>query len=71
MTAIPAPHGLIQATAFERVLLRAASALDVYVAARLDRRTDQADRQRRAAQFGATAARREAEARSAFGLLPR
>ena len=75
MTTIPAPHAttrtIIGATPFERTLLRAASGLDVFVAARLERRRSAAYRDAAAAQSAAAGARIAAEARGAIGLLPR
>lgn len=69
MTALPAPRTL-SATAFERILLRAASALDGFVAARLERRSAIAHRAAVEAQSTFAAARRAAEARGYAGLLP-
>ncbi|SFS05878.1 hypothetical protein SAMN04487846_2036 [Microbacterium sp. cf046] len=71
MTAISAPRSLTRTTPFERALLSAASALDVYVAARLERRNGAAHRQAAVAQSAFDAARRGAEARGAIGILPR
>jgi hypothetical protein len=75
MTAIPAPRAtagtIISATPFERALLRSASALDVFVAARLERRGSAAYRRAAAAQSASAHERIAAEARGAIGLLPR
>ena len=71
MTAISAPRALTRATPFERTLLRAASALDLFVAARLERRGGAAHRRAVEAQTAAAADRRAAEARGAIGMLPR
>ena len=58
-------------TPFESMLLHAASALDLFVAARLERRGGPA--YRRAAETWTTGlgARGAAEARGAIGMLPR
>lgn len=66
-----APTVAVRATRLDRALLRAASAIDGFVVARIERRT--ADESRRAvtAQAAATRMRRDAEARGAIGLLPR
>jgi hypothetical protein len=58
-------------TAFERALLRTASALDAYVIARVQRRDARPRRAALIAQAAAGDARRDAEARAAIGLLPR
>ena len=59
------------ATRFDRALLRAASALDAYVVARVERRDGVDERRALIAQAGVAGARREAEARAAMGMLPR
>ncbi|WP_374974488.1 hypothetical protein ACEYYH_11155 [Microbacterium trichothecenolyticum] len=59
------------ATRFDRALLRAASALDAYVVARVEKRDDAQERRALSAQAAASGARREAEARAAMGMLPR
>jgi len=81
MTAIPAPVALssrtavartiTSATPFERTLLHAASALDLFVSARLERRGSAVHRRAAAVQSAAAVLRRDAEARGAIGLLPR
>lgn len=71
MTAISAPRNLSRTTSFERILLRAASGLDRFVAARLERRATAAHRAVVDAQSSFAAARRAAEARGALGVLPR
>ncbi|MGN6221708.1 MAG: hypothetical protein ACTHNQ_19595 [Microbacterium sp.] len=58
-------------TAFDRALLQAASALDAFVATRLERRADAARRRSVAVQDAAAGARSAAEARAAIGVLPR
>ncbi|HEX5729105.1 hypothetical protein [Microbacterium sp.] len=69
MTAISADHAA--PTAFERTLLNAASALDAFVAVRLERRDGAVHRRLVEAQAAASALRVEAEAERAIGLLPR
>ncbi|MBW9108439.1 hypothetical protein [Microbacterium ureisolvens] len=59
------------ATRFDRALLRAASALDAYVVARVEKRDDAQERRALTVQAAASTARREAEARAAVGMLPR
>jgi len=59
------------ATRFDRTLLRAASALDAYAVARVEKRDDAAQRRALIAQASAGGARREAEALAAMGMLPR
>lgn len=76
MTAITAhhvtsSHAQARTTAFERTLLQAASTLDAFVAARLERRASVARRDAIAVQDAATRARGAAEARGALGVLPR
>jgi len=76
MTAITAHHvassrSQARTTAFERTLLQAASTLDAFVAARLERRASAARRDAIAAQDAATRTRSAAEARGALGILPR
>ena len=71
MTAISAPRALTRATPFERTLLRAASTLDRFVAARLERRGGNAHRRAAEVQITVAADRRAAEARGAIGMLPR
>lgn len=69
--AIVAPALVARSTRLDRTLLRAASALDSFVVARLERRAGGESRRALAAQTTATQRRREAEARGAIGLLPR
>jgi hypothetical protein len=71
MTAISAPRVRTGATPVERMLLSAASALDAFVAGRLERRTDTGRRHAHDAQRSFAAAREVAQARGAIGLLPR
>ncbi|MCR2763756.1 hypothetical protein NQ152_09575 [Microbacterium sp. zg.B48] len=71
MTAVSAPRVLPRATPFERALLRAASGLDRYVAARVDRRGHPAYRRAAEARSHAVTLRAAAEARGAMGVLPR
>lgn len=71
MTAISAPRIRTGATPLERVLLGAASALDAFVAGRLERRRDTGRRDAYDAQRSFTAAREAAQARGAMGMLPR
>ncbi|WP_194411484.1 hypothetical protein [Microbacterium cremeum] len=68
---IVAPALAVRATRFDRMLLRAASAIDSFVVARLERRASAESRRASAAQTAATQRRRDAEARGAIGLLPR
>ncbi|MFD4957409.1 hypothetical protein [Microbacterium sp. NPDC058389] len=75
MTTITAHHVVssrtaARTTAFERALLQAASTLDGFVAARLERRSDAARRQAVAVQDAAARTRSAAEARAALGILP-
>ncbi|MFB9647337.1 hypothetical protein [Microbacterium terregens] len=71
MTAISAPRTLTRATTFERALLRAASALDGFVATRLERRGRVAYRRAAETQARAARFRSSAQACGAVGLLPR
>ena len=59
------------ATRFDRALLRAASALDAYVVARVEKRDDAEERRALTAQASVNADRHEAEAFAALGMLPR
>ncbi|MDQ7877653.1 hypothetical protein Q9R08_06670 [Microbacterium sp. QXD-8] len=59
------------ATRFDRALLRAASAIDAYVIARVERRDGAERRRALTAQTAASGARRDAEALAATGMLPR
>lgn len=59
------------ATAFDRTLLRAASALDAYVLHRVQRRRGSQPGRALTAQTAAGDARRHAEALAAIGMLPR
>lgn len=68
---IVAPALAARATRFDRTLLRAASAIDSFVVARIERRAHDESRRVFAAQTAATQRRRDAEARGAIGLLPR
>ena len=68
---IVAPALAARATRFDRTLLRAASGLDSFVVARLERRAGDESRRALAAQEAATQYRRAAEARGAIGVLPR
>ena len=69
MTAITAHH--FETTPFERVLLRAASALDHFVAARLERRAARSTGSRSVAAATHEQSRAVAQAFGAMGLLPR
>lgn len=69
MTTISAPRAA--ATPFESVLLRAASALDRFVATRLEQRGALVYRRATQARMAALGARDAAEARGAIGILPR
>jgi hypothetical protein len=71
MTAIPASAARNAATPFESLLLRAASAVDQLVAARLEQRGGTVYRRAAATQAAAAAARGAAQARGAIGVLPR
>jgi hypothetical protein len=71
MTAISAPRVRTGATAFERTLLGAASALDRFVAVRLERRSGAEYGRAHAAQLAFVARRDAAQARGVMGLLPR
>jgi len=71
MTAVTAARTATRATPFERTLLRAASALDEFVAARVERRGGAEYRRAAEAQSGVVAVRRSAEARGVIGMLPR
>jgi len=66
VASVPAPR----ATLLDRVLLRAASTLDSFVAGRLARRGDMVQRRALTTQAAAVGARRDAEARGAIGILP-
>ena len=68
---IVAPALAARATRFDRALLRAASALDSFVLARLERRAGDGPRRVLAAQAAAAERRRNAEACGSIGLLPR
>ncbi|MFB7891259.1 hypothetical protein ACFC1I_03550 [Microbacterium sp. NPDC056044] len=59
------------ATRFDRALLRAASALDAYVVARVEKAGDAQERRALTAQAAASGARHEAEAFASMGMLPR
>ena len=59
------------ATRFDRALLRAASALDAYVLARVEKRDDAEARRALTAQAAVSGARHQAEALAATGMLPR
>ncbi|WP_426319640.1 hypothetical protein [Microbacterium sp. E-13] len=59
------------ATAFDRALLRAASAVEAYTIARVRRRDGAQRRRALIAQDEASGARRNAEALAYAGLLPR
>lgn len=59
------------ATRFDRTLLAAASALDAYVLARVEKRDRAEKRRALTAQAVVSGARRDAEARAAMGMLPR
>ena len=67
---LSAPDFEASATAFDRTLLRAASALDAYVVLRVHRRGSQ-PRDALIAQTAAGDERRHAEAAAAIGMLPR
>ena len=69
MTAITAHH--FETTAFERALLRAASALDHVVAVRLERRAARSTAARAVAAANHEQSRAVAQAFGAMGLLPR
>jgi hypothetical protein len=71
MTAISAPRVIAGATPFERALLHAASALDGYVASRLERRGTSEYRRADDARRIYSLTRDAAQARGAIGLLPR
>ena len=71
MTAITSPRVSAGATLFERALLGAASALDRFVAERLERRGEPEYRRAHDAQFAFVAGRDAAQARGVIGLLPR
>lgn len=59
------------ATRIDRTLLRAASAIDAYVIARVEKRAGAARRRALIAQSAASDARRGAEALGAMGMPPR
>ena len=69
MTTISASRAAV--TPFESMLLHAASALDIFVASRLERRGSPASRRAIGAQTAGSAARDAAQARGAIGMLPR
>lgn len=71
MTAITASTPVIRAGAYDRMLLRAASALDGHVAARLERRSAPAYRRALQTRSETAAVRDRAVACGAIGLLPR
>jgi len=71
MSAISASRTITRATHFERTLLHAASALDLFVANRLERRGRVSYRRAADAQASAADVRSAAEARGAIGVLPR
>ena len=71
MTAISSPRISTGATLFERTLLGAASALDRFVAERLERRRGADYRRAHDAQFAFVAERDAAHARGVIGLMPR
>ena len=71
MTAISASRVSSGATPFERTLLSAASALDRFVAGRLELRGGSEYRRAHDAQLAFAATRDAAQARGAIGLLPR
>jgi hypothetical protein len=71
MTAISAPAARTGATPLESLLLRASSALDDHIAARLDRRASAAYRCAAETRAAGAAARDAAQARGAIGVLPR
>ena len=71
MTAISAPRVSTGATPFERTLLHAASALDRFVASRLERRGATEYRRADDARRAYSVTRDAAHARGALGLLPR
>lgn len=67
---IVAPALAARATTFDRVLLRAASAIDAFVVARLERRAQDVSRRAVAMQTAAAQRRDAAVARGAIGILP-
>jgi hypothetical protein len=76
MTTITVPGAVARdltapATAFDRALLRTASALDLLVAARLMRRSSAEHRRALTVQSAASQTRRTAQALGAVGVLPR
>jgi hypothetical protein len=75
MTAITASQAVVRpaprVTGFERTLLRAASALDLFVAGRVARRGDAEYRRAVLEQSVGALARSDAQARAAIGILPR
>jgi hypothetical protein len=71
MTAISSPRVSTSATLFERTLLGAASALDRFVAERLERRGEPGYRRAHDAQFAFIAGRDAAQARGVIGMLPK
>jgi hypothetical protein len=71
MTAISSPRVSTSATLFERALLGAASALDRFVAERLERRGEPGYRRAHDAQFAFIAGRDAAQARGVIGMLPK
>ncbi|MBD3941463.1 hypothetical protein IF188_07100 [Microbacterium sp. NEAU-LLC] len=68
---VASPRAVVRTTAFDRALLQAASALDAFVVARLERRASVGRRRAIVAQDAAATTRGAAEARGALGLLPR
>lgn len=71
MTTISASRAGIAVTPFEGMLLRAASALDHFVSARLERRGGAAYRRAAETQASGEAARGAAQALGAIGMIPR
>lgn len=71
MTAISAPRPLTRATPFERTLLHAASAIDRFVALRLERRSNPEYRRAHEARARSVSFRDAAVARGAIGVIPR
>ena len=69
MTTVSAARAAV--TPFESLLLHAASALDLFVAARLERRGGPAYRRAAETRTTGLGARGAAEARGAIGMLPR
>lgn len=71
MTTISAPSIRTHATGFERLLLRTAAGLNGFVVARHERGGAVERRRALTVQDAAAAARRQAEARAAIGIVPR